>query len=155
MSKWYIDKIKAVAPELLDGDKYDILDWIDNIQSSLSGKTLLEHLAAITETTFEPCSKKSDRPKFQCLNLKGGQPAEWSEFRSVTSHGERLTLNIGEFPSAVVESSLSQILQNPTDVPQKYYLSSKACQGILRRAAKRGKELPEVLRIALESQACV
>ena len=30
MSKWYIDKIKAVAPELLDGDKYDILDWIDD-----------------------------------------------------------------------------------------------------------------------------
>ena len=30
MSKWYIDKIKAVAPEVLDGDKYDILDWIDN-----------------------------------------------------------------------------------------------------------------------------
>lgn len=30
MSKWYIDKIKAAAPELLDGDKYDILDWIDN-----------------------------------------------------------------------------------------------------------------------------
>ena len=28
--KWYIDKIKAVAPELLDGDKYDILDWIDD-----------------------------------------------------------------------------------------------------------------------------
>ena len=28
--KWYIDKIKAVAPELLDGDNYDILDWIDN-----------------------------------------------------------------------------------------------------------------------------
>ena len=28
--KWYIDKIKAVAPELLDGDKYDVLDWIDN-----------------------------------------------------------------------------------------------------------------------------
>lgn len=81
--------------------------------------------------------------------------AEWSEFRSVTSRGERLTLNIGEFPSAAVESSLSQILQNPTDVPQKYFLSKKACQGILRRAAKRGKELPEVLRIALEGQACV
>lgn len=30
MSKWYIDKIKAAAPELLDGDKYDILDWVDN-----------------------------------------------------------------------------------------------------------------------------
>ena len=30
VQKWYIDQIKAVAPELLDGDKYDVLDWIDN-----------------------------------------------------------------------------------------------------------------------------
>lgn len=30
MSKWYINKIKANAPELLDGDKYDVWDWIDN-----------------------------------------------------------------------------------------------------------------------------
>ena len=35
----------------------------------------------------------------------------------------------------------------------KYYLSPKACLGILRRASARGKELPEVLRIALERQA--
>lgn len=39
-------------------------------------------------------------------------------------------------------------------VPEKYYLSPKACQGILRRASVRGKELPEVLRTALERQAC-
>ena len=128
---------------------------MENIRGSLSGKTLLEHLAATRGTTFEPCYRKSDRPKFQCLNLEDGQPAEWSEFRAATSHGEHSTLSIGESPNDAVESSLSQILQNQTDVPQKYYLSSKACQGILRRAAKRGKELPEVLRIALESQACV
>lgn len=30
MGKWYIDKIKAVAPELLDGNTADITDWIDN-----------------------------------------------------------------------------------------------------------------------------
>lgn len=30
MSKWYIDKIKAAAPELLDGDTAGIMDWIDN-----------------------------------------------------------------------------------------------------------------------------
>lgn len=30
MGKWYIDKIKAVAPDLLDGDTADIMDWIDN-----------------------------------------------------------------------------------------------------------------------------
>ena len=40
------------------------------------------------------------------------------------------------------------------EVPEKYYLSPKACQGILRRASVRGKELPEVLRTALERQAC-
>ncbi len=37
-------------------------------------------------------------------------------------------------------------------VPERYYLSAKACQGILRRAQERGKELPETLRIALEQQ---
>ena len=30
MSKWYIDKIKADAPELLYGDTADIMDWIDD-----------------------------------------------------------------------------------------------------------------------------
>ena len=30
MSKWYIDKIKAAAPELLDGNTADVMDWIDN-----------------------------------------------------------------------------------------------------------------------------
>lgn len=29
--KWYIDKIKAAAPDLLDGDMADIMDWIDNV----------------------------------------------------------------------------------------------------------------------------
>lgn len=56
-------------------------------------------------------------------------------------HTELSMRNISESPNAVVESTLSQILQ--ADVPQKYYLSPKACQGILRRAAARGKELPE------------
>ena len=46
---------------------------------------------------------------------------------------------------------LSSILME--DVPDRYSLSPKACQGILRRAARRGKELPEVLRVALERQA--
>jgi hypothetical protein len=39
------------------------------------------------------------------------------------------------------------------NVPQKYFLSAKACQGILRRAEKRGKKLPEVLERALREQA--
>lgn len=34
-------------------------------------------------------------------------------------------------------------------MPQKYYLSARACQGILVRASRRGKPLPELLKQAL------
>ena len=44
-----------------------------------------------------------------------------------------------------------QILQ--AGVPEKYCLSQKACLGILRRASERGKQLPDVLKRALERQA--
>jgi hypothetical protein len=64
---------------------------------------------------------------------------------------ELLMRNTSEYPNAVEESFLSQILQ--ADVPEKYYLSKKACQGIIRRAEARGKELPGMLKTALEKQA--
>jgi hypothetical protein len=48
--------------------------------------------------------------------------------------------------------SLSDILETG-DVPQRYYLSVKACAGILRRAEKRGKELPPQLALALQAVA--
>ena len=57
----------------------------------------------------------------------------------------------GEFHSAGAESTLSQILE--ARAPDKYYLTPKACSGILRRASLRGKELPESLRMALERQS--
>ena len=58
--------------------------------------------------------------------------------------GESLILNTGPAPrSAEDVYSLSQILQ--AEVPLKYYLSPKACLGILRRARERGKELPPQL----------
>ena len=67
------------------------------------------------------------------------------------SPGESLTRNSGESPKEENASTLSQILQ--AGVPEKYYLSQRACLGILRRASARGKQLPEILRIALERQA--
>ena len=60
-------------------------------------------------------------------------------------------LNTGASPSAVVVSSLSQILQG--SVPGRYYLSRTACLGILRRARERGKELPLQLKAALMAHA--
>ena len=54
-------------------------------------------------------------------------------------------------PSVANESFLSQILQMET--PEKYFLSAKACAGILRRAKERGKKLPKMLEEALTAQA--
>ena len=82
--------------------------------------------------------------------------------------GEYMTRSFGEqpstlmaecsfpaLPSGVSASLLSQILEQGTVQP-RYYLSAKACMGILNRAKKRGKELPEILRQALENQiACL
>lgn len=65
--------------------------------------------------------------------------------------GDALTLNTGVSPREEKESSLSLILQE--DPPDRYYLTRKACLGILRRASERGKELPEKLKRALEIQA--
>lgn len=62
-----------------------------------------------------------------------------------------LTLNIGEKPREPNPSRLSEILQD--EVNPKYNLSEKACLGILKRARKRGKELPEILENALKAQA--
>lgn len=47
--------------------------------------------------------------------------------------------------------TLSQILQ--AHVPPKYYLTKRACSGILRRARERGKPLPPQLEMALKMQA--
>lgn len=61
--------------------------------------------------------------------------------------GESWMPNFMEYPKEEVESQLSWILME--EVLPKYFLSKKACQGILNRASKRGKGLPEILKNAL------
>jgi hypothetical protein len=65
--------------------------------------------------------------------------------------GASWTLRVGAFRSGGEESFLSQILM--AEVPEKYFLSPKACMGILRRAKERGKKLPPMLEKALIAQA--
>lgn len=63
---------------------------------------------------------------------------------------QRYYLNMGEKPMNPIITKLSDILEEDAD--PKYFLSSRACQGILNRAEKRGKQLPEILKTALENQ---
>ena len=117
------------------------------------GRTFREHSVQEKAKTSKQSSKpsaKSQIPTFQFLFLKAASGTNreplWEKVTVLP--GVPMTLNTGESPSAARESTLSQILQ--ANAPEKYFLSKTACEGILRRAAKRGKELPKMLREALE-----
>lgn len=60
-----------------------------------------------------------------------------------------LTLNSSSWRNGANVCSLSDVLERG-NLPRQYFLTAKACLGILRRAAKRGKELPALLRRALQ-----
>ena len=124
------------------------------IRDISSGKTSPVPFHQTRATTSAASSKASVRLKTKpllFLSLISGSPQVRSWEMNSPSRGESLTRNIGEFPSEENVSSLSQILQE--GVPEKYYLSPKVCQGILRRASVRGKKLPAVLEKALLQQA--
>lgn len=75
----------------------------------------------------------------------------WLTSEDLQRRGLCLNLNLSEKPRKVIHTKLSQILERNPD--PKYNLSARACQGILNRAEKRGKQLPEALERALRAQA--
>ena len=114
-----------------------------------SGRTSPELLAPQTETTSKRYWKKPAELRtvpYLYLDLREGYGNLLGPYWDINSHllGEYTTLNTGPSHKGAKESILSQILE---DTPHpKYYLSKTACLGILRRARKRGKELPPVLK---------
>ena len=124
-----------------------------------SGKTCPEHSVATKGKTSRQSSKRSSAsqsrkpPILKCLK-KAGTPGgattmKWEDDGAWL--GECMTRNTGESPNVAVVSRLSQILE---ETPQgKYYLSAKACQVILRRAERCGKDLPETLKAVLLRQS--
>ena len=79
------------------------------------------------------------------------KPDEWVIESSMPNTLAWLNVD-GESFSLPCLVNLSTVLENEP-VHQKYSLSQKACQGILRRAERRGKALPEPLREALQAVA--
>lgn len=118
------------------------------------GKMSQVHLVPTRAKTLGQSLKKSAKSKMnRCLSLNLTSGTQQEKYWEIITPlpGDNLMLSFGEYPREENASILSQILQ--VGVPEKYYLSPKACQGILRRASARGKELPKVLRLALERQA--
>lgn len=69
----------------------------------------------------------------------------------ILSHGECWTLNSSEYPSAAAACFLSDILE--PSAPQRFYLSPRACRGLLCRARTKERSLPPELEEALLAQA--
>ena len=77
----------------------------------------------------------------------------WLPGQGEVSPGGCWTADISEWPSGgdgFSRVSLSEILVR-IGPDEPYWLSPKACQGILRMASRRGKALPKELRQALEA----
>lgn len=58
--------------------------------------------------------------------------------------------NVSTWHNESTVCRLSDVLETE-NIPQKFFLSPKACAGILRRAESRGKKLPEQLESALRA----
>lgn len=122
-------------------------------QLSLFGRTYPEPSPVTTERTSEQSWKNLPAWSNQTLlflDLRGGADGAKPEQSPETDglwRGDSWTVNISEWPSAESVSLLSSTLE--VNAPEKYYLSARACQGILTRASRRGKKLPELLQTAL------
>ncbi len=132
---------------------------MDARQQLLFGKTSQE--SSVPKTTPLDASSAASLGSMTPLKLKTGsglkqafsvaKPSEWVIESSMPNTLAWLKGVGGSF-SLPCLVSLSQVLESGP-VHQRYFLSEKACSGILRRAEKRGKELPAQLRQALQAAA--
>ena len=107
---------------------------------------------------YRPYSANSSKSRKQaqmslCLRKGNGCPPERSWGIISPLPGVCWTRSTSESLRDASVSTLSSILE--ANAPAKLYLSQKACQGLLLRAEKRGKDIPAPLKAALQLQASV
>ncbi len=139
----------AVSLRLLGGAFHNCFQSITCLEVSQAGT----RPAKISGSSSRNSSGLISIP-YQSLDLTPGSGNLLGEFYwEILSpwRGAVSMLNSGACPREERESCLWQILEEHPH--PKYYLTRKACLGILRRASERGKALPPALQTALEIQA--
>jgi hypothetical protein len=123
-----------------------------------SGKTSPAHSAVTEAETLLSWLARWLGPNSVFRETDGEIP-ELLSAQTGASSGALWTRSTSEWNHTLVPShsgggvcSLSSILETG-QVDPRYFLSQKACLGILRRAEKRGKALPEALQRALSQVA--
>lgn len=97
-------------------------------------------LSALFQSAVRDGSSGRMSPELSPLTedgTSGRSSGRWTN-AGIISRGACLTLSFSEHRNDAVESSLSGILETGA-IPQRYFLSAKACEGILRRDGVRGK----------------
>ena len=116
-------------------------------RSGCSSKTSPDSSQAMAGRILRLSYAPLPKSKFLCLDMESGQTQDLFGEREWRSLGGSSMLNTSDSPNDVAVCLLSDILER--EVLQKYFLSAKACVGILRRSEKRGTKLPQALRVAL------
>ena len=128
--------LQAEEQDLVDHDQDCSGKSVDSLtkqkRKALFSKTSLDFSHLTKDEIWEPLSER------------------WKS-AGIASRGVCLTLNTSESPKDAVESSLSAILETTGEHLRKYSLSPRAAQGILNRATRRGKTLPQALAMALQT----
>lgn len=136
------------SPAKTSPSQVSVLDLPDTEQVSSGTHSILRPISKRDSSswrTCQDCSAPTVDTTSESLSL------HWPTQGIRMSNGEFWIRSSSECPNVAVASSLSQILEQHTD--DRYLLSAKACAGILRRATRRGKKLPEPLAVALEAVA--
>jgi hypothetical protein len=137
-------------PQLgLDFSLTDSASQIGQRPDGWSSKTCPDFSAANTAKTLRLWLEHWLGAKLMYRETDGEMPASSLDLRD-SSSGPYWTRNSSEWRSGAVVCSLSETLETGR-IARRYYLSPKACAGILRRAEKLGKVLPEQLAIALRA----
>src|SRR5215471_1940289 len=119
---------------------------------TFSGRMSPEFSARTTMLSVRSWRALSDLMKLSYRSTDGRTQA-WYLAPKDQRRGAYWMPNTSAFPNGARVCSLSSVLVNPDDIPRTYFLSGRACAGIIRRAAKRGKELPRALMLALQQGA--
>lgn len=124
--------VKAWLEKRPDSSSSSYASLLRSLPVGWSSKTSMASCRLTEDGTWEPSSERWGDAGF------GGPTVA-------------VTLNGGDHPSDGAASFLSDILE--PHVHQRFFLSPKACRGLILRAARRGKALPELLESVLRKVA--
>ena len=126
----------------------------DSEEDSAITEAILLSLFAEWLSSCAPSTSSGKTSQDVCHPMEDGTLApsrgRWLN-SGIASDGVCLTQNTSESPKDDVESFLLDVLQDSQNISDRYCLSQKAAEGILRRAEKRGKNLPTTLSNALRA----